>query len=272
MKRLLILTDFSETARNAAFYAMEMFQGTKVHFFLLNAYDFEYTGSAYILQVKDEMSGESLKGLKRQVAQIHARFPNERVEMVSRYGSLVDVLLREFHEDGINPDLIVLGCRWDSAVENFLLGSNAYDVIKNVHKPLLAVPLAARCTKPAKLVFATDLKGISNTVAKPLNQLLAHLDAEILFANVPTGEYINRLDAEEQIASFFPGARLSFHYLEGDDVRESVCTFANDNEADIVVLLRHNYSFLERLFHLSITRKMVLQPRFPMLILHTGWD
>lgn len=268
MKRILLMTDFSETARHAAFYALEMFQDSKVHFFLLNAYDVEFSGSPYLMQVKEEMSEESTKGLKRELAALHAQFPNARIELASRYGPLVDVLIKEYHEDGICPDLIVLGCRGESALENFLLGSNAYDVIKNVHKPMLAIPKSTLYKKPQRMVFATDLKSIDKEIARPLYELLTHFDSELLFANVLEDEYINRLEAEEKIASYFPGIKLSFHFLDGVDVCESVCNFAGDNEADMVVLVRHNYSFLERLFHPSITKKMVLHPQFPLLILH----
>ncbi len=268
MKRILLLTDFSETARHAALYAIEMFQDAKVHFFLLNAYDVEFSGSPYLMQVKEEMSEESTKGLKRELAELHAEFPNARIELASRYGPLVDVLMKEYQDEGIRPDLIVLGCRGESALENFLLGSNAYDVIKNVHKPIFAIPKSAIYKRPGKMVFATDLKSIDKEIARPLFELLTHFNSELLFANVLEDEYINRLEAEEKIASYFPGIKLSFFFLDGDDVCESVCNFASENEADMIVLVRHNYSFFERLFHPSITKKMVLHPQFPLLILH----
>jgi nucleotide-binding universal stress UspA family protein len=269
MKRIALLTDFSETARNAAAFAIEMFSGEKVQFFLINSFDVEFSGSPYIMQVKEEIMEESLKGLKRELSELHARFPNARIELASRYGPLVDVIIKEYLDDGIEPDLIVLGCRGESAIENFLLGSNAYDVIKNINKPLMVIPRNAKYRLPNKMVFATDLKAIDENAALPLLDLVKTFNSELLFVNVIEEEYINRLEAEEKIALLFPDVKMSFHFVDNEDVCEGVCSFTDENNADIIVLVRHNYSFFERLFHPSVTKKMVLHPQFPMIILHT---
>ncbi len=266
MKRIVLLTDFSEIARNACLYALEMFREYKIQFILLNAYDIEFSGSPYIVQVKEEMAGESAKGLKKELSVLHAEHPNVRIELASRFGPLVEVINKEMKD--FNPDLFVLGCRGESALENFLLGSNAYDIIKNIHHPMLVIPKDSKFKIPKKIVFATDLKSVNQKLTTPLFEMVKSFNSELLFANVIDDEYVNRLEAEDRIASFFPGISISFHFLEGDDVCDSICSFAEENDGEIVVLIRHNYSFFERLFHPSITRKMVLHPIYPLLILH----
>ena len=266
MRRIVLLTDFSETARNACFYALEMFREHQAQFVLLNAYDIEFSGSPYIMQVKEEMAEESTKGLKKELAALHAEYPNARIELASRFGPLIDVILKELGD--LKPDLFVLGCRGESALENFLLGSNAYDVIKNIHHPMLVVPKISQYQTPQKIVFATDLKSVNQNVATPVLEVARKFNSELLFANVMGDDYINRLEEEERIAALFPGIKTSFYFLEGEDVCSSICNFADENQGEMIVLVRHNYSFFERLFHPSITKHMVLHPEFPMLILH----
>jgi nucleotide-binding universal stress UspA family protein len=267
MKRILLLTDFSDTARNAAMYALKMFENEKVYFDLLNAYDLEFSGSPYIMQVKEELAQESMKGLKNELQLLHRRFPNARVELASRFGSLIDVVRQEIAD--YLPDLIVMGCRGETALENFLLGSNAYEVIKNIDAPILVVPKHAKFKKPDKIVFATDLNDIKvDEVVEPLRDLAHQFHAALLFVNVLEDEYVNRLDAEEKIASHFPGIDLSFNFIEGDNISKGINKFMDENEADIVTMIRHNVSFFDRLFHPSITKQMVLHPDHPMLILH----
>ncbi|WP_062127776.1 universal stress protein [Geofilum rubicundum] len=268
MRHIILLTDFSETARHAAAYALNMFEGRNVRFYLFHAYDVEFSGSPYVMRVKEEMAEESRKSLKRELAALHSDFPNSRIEVASRFGPLVDVLIKEVEGGHIDPDLLVMGCRGESALENFLLGSNAFDVIKHVHLPILAIPRNAPLQTPQKMVFATDLKTIDQDMARPLFDLVSSFESELLFVNVMEDDYINRLDAEEKIAEFFPGVQLSFYFLEDADVCNSVCSFTEAQAGDMVVLVRHNYSFFERVFHPSITKKMVLHPQFPMFILH----
>lgn len=267
MKRVLMLTDFSDTARNAAMYALKMLEDENVHFALLNAYDLEFSGSPYIMQVKEEMAEESRKGLKNELSLIRRRFPDVPVEMVSRFGSLLDVIHQELEES--NYELVVLGCRGESALENFLLGSNAYEVIKNIMAPIMVVPKHAKFKKPDKVVFATDLRDIKHEeMIKPLQDVIKHYNASLLFVNVLEDDYVNRLDAEEKLASHFPGVDLSFNFIEGDDVSKGILKFMDDNDVDMVTMIRHNSGFFDRLFHPSITKQMVLHPEHPMLILH----
>ncbi|MGQ1947942.1 universal stress protein [Geofilum sp. OHC36d9] len=268
MKRIVLLTDFSETARNAAVYGIQMFQEKKAEFYLFHAFDVEFSGSPYIMQVKDEMAEESQKGLKKELSILHRQFPNVRIHLISRYGSLIEVLRMEMSEAGLMPDMVILGCRGESALENFLLGSNAFDVIRHINMPLIVVPRTCSYRKPKKLVFATDLKTIDDNIALPLFELVRYLNAELMFVNVLEDEYINRLEAEETIAGYFPDVKLSFHFIDDSDICKGICSFAGDNGADMVVMIRYNYSFFERVFHPSITKKMVLQPEFPMIILH----
>ncbi len=61
MKRIMLLSDFSDTARNAAMYALKMFENEDVTFYLMNAYDLEFSGSPYVIQIKQELGDESLK-------------------------------------------------------------------------------------------------------------------------------------------------------------------------------------------------------------------
>lgn len=267
MKRILLLTDFSDTAGNAAMYALKMFENEKVYFDLLNAYDLEFSGSPYIMQVKEELSEESLKGLKNELSLLHRRFPNARVELASRFGSLIDVVQQEISD--FRPELIVMGCRGETALENFLLGSNAYEVIKNVDAAIMVVPKHAKFKKPEKIVFATDLKDVHrDEVMEPLRDLAHQFHSALLFVNVMEDDYVNRLDAEEKISGHFQGLNLSFNFIEGDNVSKGILKFMDDNDADIVTMVRHNETFFERLFHPSVTKQMVLHPEHPMLILH----
>ncbi len=271
MKKVLLLTDFSNTARNAALYALKMFVDENVHFSLLNAYDLEFSGSPYVMQVKEEMAYESEKGLKQEMSVLKRVFPEAVIDAISSFGSLIDVVQEKIKED--HPELLVLGCRGESALENFLLGSNAYEVIKNVKAPILVVPKSAQFKKPEKIVFATDLQDVNkDTVMNPIRDIVARYRSALMFVNVLDDEYVNRLDAENKIEAHFPNVNMSFNFIEGDDVAKSINKFMNENDAEMVALVRHDVSFFERIFHPSITKQMVLHPEHPMLILHDEMD
>jgi nucleotide-binding universal stress UspA family protein len=267
MKPVILLTDFSETARNAALYALKMLEPQNVHFQLLHAFDIEFSGSPYIMQVKEEMAEESMKSLKKELSRLHVNYPNTHIELASRFGPLIEVLRNEISD--LEPSLIVLGCKGASAIENFLLGSNAFDIIKNVNHPMLVVPNYSRFKTPKKIVFATDLKNVDiSKMAEPINELVKTYKSELLFLNILQDQTLDRISAEEKIAACFPDIKLSFHFLESSDIPKSILQFMEENDATLVTLIRHHYNFFERLFQPSITKQMIKQPHHPMLILH----
>lgn len=267
MKHVLLLTDFSDTARNAIIYTLEMLKKEKLYFKLINTYDLEFSGSPYVMQVKDELADESLKGLKNELRLLHRLFPDSRIEIESHFGSLVDVVSREINE--YDPDLVVLGNKGESAMERFLLGSNSHEIVKHITTPLLIVPKGAEFRKPEKIVFATDLNDFKHDdVIKPVRDIVNYFNAELMFVNVLDEAKEDRFNAEQKILSHFPDIKHSFHYIEGDDVMGRICEFVDENSADIVIVIRHNISFFDRILHPSVTKKMLLHPRHTLVVLH----
>ncbi len=267
MKKVLILTDFSNTARNAAVYSLKMFADEEVKFTLLNAYDMEFSGSPYVMQVKEEMAFESEKGLKQELSILKRACPEAVISAISRFGALIDVVKDFIHAN--HPDLIVLGCRGESALENFLLGSNAYEIIKNIKAPILVIPKSVQFKKPDKIVFATDLKDVKkDEVMNPIREIAHRFKSSLLFLNVLDDEYVNRLDAESKIEAHFPDLNLSFNFVDGEEVSKCIQKFVDENDAEMVALVRHDIGFFDRIFHPSVTKQMVLHPEHPMLILH----
>ncbi len=271
MKRVIIFTDFSETARSAAFYALKMFESQDVRFQLLHAFDIEFSGSPYIVQVKEEMAGEAMKSLRKELSMLHVNYPNARITVASRFGPIVEVANKEIKEQ--NPYLIVLGCKGATAIENFFLGSNAYDIIKNVKHPMLVVPSNTRFKAPKKIVFATDLRNVNlSKMAEPINSLVKSYNSELLFLNVLQEDTTDRLISQEKIAECFPDINLSFHFVESTDVAKSILQFMEEHDATLLTMIRHHYNFFERMFTPSITKKMIRQPLHPMLIMHQKED
>ena len=269
MKRVILLTDFSETARNAALYALNMFENEKVYFQLLNVFDVEFSGSPYIMQVKEEMAEESMKGLRKEHSRLHKEHPNAHIELASRFGAMTEVIRREIEE--YEPDLLVLGCKGETAMEHFLLGSNALEIIRHVHHPMIVVPQKAQYKTPEKIVFSTDLQEVEiSQMSEPLNDLIRAFNSELLFLNVmEKEEYINRTDAEEKIASYFPGIKLGFHFIENEgDLCKTILKFMDEQGATLLTLIRHHHGFFQRLFNPHIIKKMIRHPHHPMLILH----
>ncbi len=266
MKNIILLTDFSDTARNAALYAIKLFEHADTHFTLLNAFDIEFSGTPYIVQVKEELAAESTDKLNADLFFLQKRMPNAKIKISSSFGSLVDAVRTELEVS--NAELVVMGCKGESVVEYFLLGSNTYEVIKHVKSPLLVVPGHVSYRRPERITFATDMKSIEHEeMIKPLKAIASICGSEMLFVNVLGAEYVNRLQVEQQLASYLKGINISFHFVEGENIRKAILDFMDEHESNFATLVRHDLKFLDRMFKPSFTKQMVMKPQHPMLIL-----
>lgn len=268
MKKIILLTDFSATARNAAIFALNMFKEQPIRYLLLNCFDVDFSGSPYILQVKEELAAESRRGLREELSALHAQFPNVRIKPVSGFGPITEVIRQNIEEH--HPDLIVLGCKGETALEHILLGSNALEIINNIHHPTLVVPINAKFIPPRKIVFVTNLQNTDiSPVADHLNDLISSFNSELFFLNIIEDSPLNRMEIEEEMASYFPGIKMKFFFKESEgDNCQTILKFMEEHDATMLIMPHHHRNFFQNIFQPHLIKKMVLHPQHPMIVLH----
>ncbi len=268
MKHILFLTDFSDTARNSILYGMEMFKNKDINFYILNAYNIEAPGSPYILQIVEDLKMESENRLQAEIDIIKNKFPSESIQPLSVYGSLVEAINKISEEKNKKFDLIILGCRGETIIENIFLGSNAFDVVKHINNPILIVPHKSFYYPPEKITFATDFKSLDDSILLSFEKIISFYDAEIIFANVGKEHDVFSDKEKKYYNDFFPSSKTSFYSIDESDIHKAIIKFNDNKEGDLIVLVRNNYSFIERFFKPSLTKKMIMRSHKPMIIFH----
>ncbi len=191
------------------------------------------------------------------------------MNLLSEYGSLVDVIRKISEKDTHTPDLIILGCRGETVVENILLGSNAFDVIKHIDTPIIVVPKDCKFYFPQKIAFATDLKTVDEKVVASLKDMISKFNSELVILNIVKGKNINLEEAETHFMKYFDNTKVDFKFISDTDIRKSILNYVSENNIDMIALVRYNYPFIERFFKPSITKKVMMRSHTPMIIFHT---
>ena len=272
MKKILLPTDFSETANRAAEYAIELLQEEKAEFILLNAYEMPHAGSSMLVSLTDLLREESVKGLEEQIANLKSKYEssNRFFRSISEYGSLVSVLERYLKNESV--DLIVMGTLGASGVRDILIGSNASAVIRNIHHPVLSIPAMPEFKKPDNVAMAVDHQGIKDPeVLKPLKEIVHRFGSKLNLVTICKNdqEVQSASDtAETLIKQHFEGLPVQVHTLRNNDPGEGLRDYMENNATDLMVMLPRDLGFFERLFHRSVTRHMATHLQVPMLSLH----
>lgn len=273
MKTILIPTDFSKNARNAAKFAFDMYADSEdCRFILLNSFEMPYSTSEVMVSVTDIIEKDSKEGLEKELNQLRQLLPDadDRLEGISIHGETVSEIDSAAKKQ--SADLIVMGTKGATGLMETFIGSVTANVLKNVSTPVLAIPEGVTFTPPKNIVFAADygsLKDVNELQA--LKTIALKFNSTITILNVlKEGEFTDAQEALEglKINAYFQGVRLEFDFIESNDIEAGIADFVERNNVDMMAMIERKVSFFERIFHKSITKQVANHVKLPLLVMH----
>ncbi len=274
---ILLPTDFSNNAKNAIFYALELYKNQEVNFILMNAFHPTHDDMANSItggSLNDLLSQVSEKQLQELIAEIKSKkqLNNKKhsFSFKSVYGSLVEII--DTFVDKHPIDLIVMGAKGMSAVEKIVFGSNTYAVIKEVDCPALVIPDKVSYSSPSTISIATDFKEIKKkNIFATLQPLVKDFKPEITLFNVT--EEMKSIGADEKqmaqsITNILDVEDIKTSYFKHEDVIYGTKEYVKQHNTSLMVLVNKKRNFFEDLFHISFTKQISFHAEIPLLILH----
>ena len=261
MKRILIPTDFSENALNAADFGLRMYQYKEYEIIMLHVFQVPALTNSVILE-HDALKSEAIYNLHQEVKRIRASsFRNIVSEYSARLGSLVSVVDRLVKEGNI--DLIIMGTKGASGFKEVLFGSNTADVIEKVDCPILVIPPKARFKQPERILLAVDNKGVeSPQVLEPLLRTAKEQNSHIMIlsAGQPPLEDTEKSRIEKYLAK----VPHSFHSIY---VAENIHEFVKHHDVGLISVSPKTYGLSERLFRKSVTKQLLFYTKIPLFLI-----
>lgn len=166
MKKILVLTDFSDTAQQAAQAAVNIASKTHANIILLNTFVSqpalsEYGGSPWAVEqlLWEDEGKEKLAFLKEDLQTVVQQLPlgdhhpsiREQQEIGQLSGQVSELLQKE------TVEMIVMGSRSGNAWEHLLVGSDTNGVINHSNRPVLIIPAGHALNNLKKVTLATTL-------------------------------------------------------------------------------------------------------------------
>ncbi|RAJ10404.1 nucleotide-binding universal stress UspA family protein [Chitinophaga skermanii] len=276
MKTILVPTDFSDAAYNAAQYALQLAgQISATRVVLYHAYELivpipDLPTAVPMVDV-DELRLSSLDGLQKMETELAPYIP-AGCELVSRADN--HLLAANINEVAAaeHTDFIVMGIIGGSNLEEILVGSNTVDVVKNTQYPVFVVPIEASFKPIKKVVFACDLKRVVETTPmKKLTAILDLLKPELIVANVhPEGKEISGAQPMEGLVldTFLAPYNPDYRFVENSNVVNGIIDFATSENADLILVVPRKHGFFDSIFKRSNTSRLAFKTSIPLLSLH----
>ena len=278
MKTILVPTDFSATAKNAARFAIELakqIQAEKI--ILYNTYQsgFSVVADPMIpalgtldLDAIKEGSEEALVNFKAELID----YANNSIslETISEFALLTDGIIELCKMQKV--DMIVMGITGGGALQENLFGSNTISVAKNINIPVLIIPQKAKFTKFDKVLFACDFhKVVESTPVKPIKQLLDLTKAKLFVLHVDSfnRENIPQVKFESlMLDTLFAGYHPEYHFADFADFTECINEFVVEKEIDLVITIPKKHGFFDNIFKRSHTKMLAFHSHVPLMVIH----
>ena len=273
-KKILVPIDFSDCSKNALRNAINIAQRMDRELLLVNAFlvpvtHVEFGGVTLI----DEMARDIERNIELHFKKLAEEVPELKkvdYDYSMAIGSPSDVVYAALEKHDIF--MIVMGTHGAKGIDEVLLGSNTYSVIKSSHVPVLVIPEMAGVHNFNKIALTSDYKNIANlNVFDPLISFANTFHAEIDILHFSTTDELSpeEISMGKSIENYFKKIRHSYH-ASGvlEDFEKAIEEYINTNNIDLLVMIPRKHNIFDKLFgEASWTRRMVFHTKTPLLIL-----
>jgi nucleotide-binding universal stress UspA family protein len=266
MKRILVPSDFSSAAENALAVATQIAQQAGVEVVLLHLIDPEkfYTTSSdgdfhnasqdinYQNHLREIAEGK----LKELISQFSASAITPKVEM----GKIPQAIAKFIEDEAIG--LVVMATHTSTAIEDLIFGSNTEKVIRTAPCPVLTLREKVKNFQVKNIVLASSFAEDQTRGMAKVQALQQAFGAKLHLAYINTpADFLNNrriYERKEVFLSKFPFENTTFTIYNDYTVETGIANFAEDTQADLIILSAHHWEDYNEFTDTSHTSDVII--------------
>jgi nucleotide-binding universal stress UspA family protein len=286
MKTILVPTDFSQPAYNAARYALELAKILEANVKLCHAFKVPAEAPmaaqvAWPLENYSTIQSETEEELRFLAEQLSKETVNEPstyqplITYSSDIGSVAEVVRNLVNEEKLI--LVIMGTYGSGGLSHFLLGSSSRDMIQKACFPLLLIPQHVKFKRISKIGFATDLTSGDIEIVNSLTSVARMFNAEILISHV-TNEKFDDKDHQNKIDSFLNDVtckinypKIYYRHIKHRSVDLGLDWISEHGQIDMLVMVHRQHHILNWIFQKGHTQKLATHIELPLLVFPEGF-
>ncbi|RAJ77274.1 nucleotide-binding universal stress UspA family protein [Chitinophaga dinghuensis] len=269
MNPILVATDFSPAAQNAADYAVDLALALNKEVVLINVYTYpiSYNEVPVMVPVEEIEQGihAELKKWKESLSlKAQGKISIEMEESIGTfYSGLQDVC------DRLQPYMVIMGSQGSTAAERLLLGGHTVYTMRHLKWPVMAVPVNAHFTDIRNVGLACDLSKPASIPVERIKALLNDFHAELHILNIEGKHQAlhDSLVASFRLINLFGELEPQYHYVKNKHIDEALMEVTVKNDIQLLIVLPQHHHLLDSLAHKSHTRHLTMRCPAPLLAL-----
>lgn len=271
MKTIIVATDFSAAASNAAMYAAGMALAIHADLFLLHVYQVPviYVDIPVALAA-DDIQDDAEKNMTKFKEELLLKSNRQiQIESAVREGIFFEELktICEYRQ----PYAVVLGTQGKTAAERVMYGTHAIHVMKHLEWPVITVPSGAKFASIKNIGLACDFNEVLGTVpVEEIKVLVNDFNAALHVLNTGAKDEYSPdvLEQSALLQRMLGKITPVYHFITDSNTDEGIIHFAGTNNIDLLIVLPRHHSLIDKLIHSSHTKQLVLHSHVPVMAFH----
>ncbi|HEY9170336.1 MAG TPA: universal stress protein [Lutibacter sp.] len=272
MKSILVPIDFSDQAKYAAKVASDIARFTNSKIFLLHMLELP-TG---IIDPAGYGSSSNTPSAMLFLKRAHEKFEEFKklpflegldVEDSVQFHKAYDGILDESRKQ--NADLIVMGSKGTSGLEEMLVGSNTEKIVRNSEVPVLVIKQEIDKFKIENIVFASNFKIDHREAFQKILGFASLFNARLHLLKINTiHNFETTKESSDAIRNFINDFDLGDYTLNiynDISVESGILNFSKVIDADVILLNTSGRRGLSHLFNGSIGEDLANHAKLPVV-------
>lgn len=280
MNTILVPTDFSKCANNAAKYAILLAEKYKSRLiFFHSAFQPIITQSlteVYLQAVETEKKIKT-KTLADNIGIIYNELSKKMDENKSRFivmfnANVVEDIIEMIKNENI--DLVIMGTKGAGGLKEIFIGSNTAKVIERAKCPVIAVPEDASFIEIRNITYATDYHESDIEALKKLVEIAKPFNAKINIVHAADEEFTPQFE-EFEINKFknivrnnIKYSKISFGVEYGKYLEDILQDHIKEEAPDLLAMSTQDRNLMGKILGTSLTKRMAYHTNVPLLAFH----
>lgn len=275
MKKILFPTDFSDVSNNAFIYALKLAETIHAEIITLHVYqmlqpkfaDF----SAYLYEVYEVTELSNFENYRDEVPVLRNiaeenNLGHIKISHVLVEGNFIHEIQKITEEENI--DFVVMGTKGATGLKETFLGTFTTKVMDDIKSIVFAIPAHCHYQPINKILFVTQFKPNDFQAFKKVMELAnlfqAHIDC--LYVQQHQHDAKNNFTADWK--SLVEKQDIELHTILGNDVEGIILNFIELHKINTIAMLVYHRNFFEKLFQISLSKKLAFHVDAPILAIH----
>lgn len=272
MKQILVPYDFSSYSENALDFAYHFALHTSGRIKLLHVVEHNVqlsTRSQALMGLEQQFRKELVKNVTQhfETLKVSEKYKGVDIDFEVKVGIPLHSIMETITND--KADLIIMGTKGASGIEEFLIGSNAEKVVRLAKCPVITIPLNAIFKSISDIAFAINFEDEQAYIFDELKKIQAQFQSKIHLIWINT---LGIVETEAVIAERLKNAasennleNFEVHSLSAATPEKGILKFARDNNnIDMIAMATHGFRGLTHLFLGSIAENVVNHTHVPV--------